>query len=100
LPAYRVPESLFSGLFCVKGNLTSQNRRLGVPKLGVSQLAFCVDQPLSGVSDFHISTLVYDLAATIRLPINKADLFPKRFKPAIGHNQNVHWHIDVIHGLS
>jgi hypothetical protein len=27
-------ESLFSGLFCVKGNLTSQNRRLGAPKLG------------------------------------------------------------------
>ena len=38
-------KSLFSSLFRMKGDLISQNRRVGVPELGVRQIALSVEQP-------------------------------------------------------
>jgi hypothetical protein len=88
-------KSLFSSLFRMKGDLISQNRRLSLPKLGVRQVAFSVKQPLSGVAGFHTLALVHDLAVAVRLSINEAQLFAKRFKSVIRHDYDVHWHIDV-----
>jgi len=48
-------------------------------------------------SGFHALTFVHDLAAAVRLPINEAELFAKRFKSTIGHNQNVRRHVDITH---
>jgi hypothetical protein len=36
-----------------------------------------------------------DLPAAVRLSINEAELFAKRFKSSIGHNQIVHRHVDI-----
>src|SRR5271166_5994476 len=44
---------------------------------------------------FHTLALVNHLAAAVRFPINKAELFAKRFESAIGHNQNVHRHVAI-----
>src|SRR5271165_7061311 len=48
-----------------------------------------------GVASFHTLALVHDLAAAVRLSINEAELFAKRFKSAIRHNYDVHRHVDV-----
>jgi hypothetical protein len=88
-------ESFFTSLFRMKGDLVSQNRRLSLPELGIRQTAFSVEQPLSSVAGFHTLALVHDLAVTVRLSINEAELFAKRFKSAIRHNYDVHWHVDV-----
>ena len=88
-------KSLFSSLFRMKGDLISQNRRVGVPELGVRQIALSVEQPLSGVAGFHTLALVHDLAVAVRLSINEPEFFAKRFKSAIRHNYDVHWHVDV-----
>jgi hypothetical protein len=79
----------------MKGNLISQDRRLGLAEFGIRQIAFSVEQPLSGVARFHTLALVHNLAAGVRLSIDEAELFAKRFKSAIRHNYDVHWHVDV-----
>src|SRR6516225_5144345 len=86
-------KSLFSSLFGMKGDLISQNRRLGLAEFGVGQVAFSAEQPLSGVVGFHTLALVHDLAVAACLPINKAELFAKRFKSAVRHN-----HLDFFRG--
>ena len=90
-------KSLFSSLLSMKRDLILQDRRLILPELRYLRSLSAWSSHSAGVSGFHTLALVHDLAVAVGFPVNKADLFAKRFKTAVGHNQNVHRHVNITH---